>query len=262
MTSDGKSDKTGSQPIIPRGELPCVWMTAGVLSFRLCDRGLACQECPLEHALRNIPGVAAAAPKATPRRTTPGGCLVPEGRFFHAGHTWVKLLPGGEFEVGLDDFGGRVAGEVVRVSLPSAGDHLTVGESTVGLVGKDTEIKLRAPFSGAVSRANGTLRGDPMLVRREPYGAGYLYRARPSDPARALSGLIPNEEALAFTTEQENLLLALVDVATARAGDVFTQNDGGLLSDHLLAGVPPVQAERIRNWIFNAPMNGREARER
>ncbi len=262
MTNNGKPDKHGSQPIIPRGEIPCVWMTAGVLSFRLCDRRLACRECPLEHALRNTPEVAARAPESNPRRTTPGGCRVPPGRFFHAGHTWVRLLPGGEFEVGLDDFGGRVAGKVERVSLPSTGDHLTIGESSVGIVGRKTEVKLRAPFTGGVSGANRSLESDPMLVRRDPYKRGYLYRARPSDPARALAELIPGEAALGWVTEQEILLRALVDIATVRAGATFTMNDGGLLSDDLLAGVPPVKAERIRNWIFSAPLTGREARER
>ena len=41
-------------------------------------------------------------------------CLVPEDRYLHPGHTWVRLLPGGEVEVGVDDFGGRVAGTVSR----------------------------------------------------------------------------------------------------------------------------------------------------
>jgi hypothetical protein len=113
-----------------------------------------------------------------------------------------------------------------------------------------------------VTFANRSLSGNPMLVRRDPYGAGFLYRAKPSDPARALSGLMTDEDALAWATEQETLLRAMVDIATARAGDAFTMNDGGLLSDDLLAGLPPVKAERIRNWIFNAPQKGREARER
>jgi glycine cleavage system H lipoate-binding protein len=201
-------------------------------------------------------------PRAHAPRTTAGGCVVPADRFFHPGHTWVRLLPGGEFEVGLDDFGGRVAGAVERVGLPIAGNRLRSGDVAVAIVGRAARIRLRAPFTGEVSEVNGGLAAEPMLVRRDPYGAGYLYRARPSDPARALQGLIPHEEAMAFATGQEFLLHALVDVALARAGESATLNDGGILSDDLLAGVPPVKAERIREWIFNAPQPGREARER
>ena len=262
MTSDGKSDNHGSQPIIPNGEIPCVWMLAGVLNFRLCDRDLACADCPLEHALRNTSRVPADLPRERAARTTPGGCLIPEDRFFHPGHTWVRLLPGGEFEVGIDDFGRRVAGEAARVELPRTGELLTAGDASVEIAGRGWRIRLQAPFSGEVTGANGALEDEPALIRTAPYGAGYLYRARPGDPARALEGLIPSAAAPAFMGGQEFLLRALVDVALARTGQSITLNDGGLLSDDLLAGVPPVKADRIREWIFNAPMTGREARER
>ena len=255
-------ETTTAQPIIPRGEIPCVWMTAGVLNFRLCDRNLECATCPLEGALRNTSRVQEQPRRAQAVPTTPGGCLVPEDRFFHAGHTWVRLLPGGEFEVGLDDFGGRVAGEVEQVSLPTTGDHLRIDESPVGILGRSSQLEIRAPFTGEVSGANHDLLDQPDLLRRDPYGAGYLYRAKPSDPARALADLVSGEAALAWMTEQEQLLRAMVDVALVRAGDAATLNDGGLLSDDLLAGVPPVKAKRIREWIFNAPEQGREATQK
>ena len=259
MTSDGYQDKRSSQPIIPRGEIPCVWMTGGVLTFRLCDRNLDCANCPLESALRNSPDVPEKTPEPTPGQSTPGGCLVPEGLFFHPGHTWVRLGPGGEFEVGLDDFGGRVAGPVDRVRLPATGEHLRAGDSAFGIDGRRGSLELTAPFSGEVSLENEALTDDPELIRKEPYGAGFLFRATPDDPSRALLCLMSGTNARVWTAEQERFLRALVDVATARAGAAPTLNDGGLLSDDLLAGVPPVKAERIRNWIFDAPLKGLEA---
>ncbi len=262
MTSDGNQDRRTGQPIIPRGEFPCVWMTAGVLTFRLCDRNLDCATCPLESALRNSPGLSAKTPEATRQKTTSGGCLVPEGLFFHPGHTWVRFCRGGEFAVGLDDFGGRVAGQVDRVRLPAGGEYIRAGETAFAIETRGGTLELTAPFSGEVNLRNQALADDPELLRRAPYGAGFLFRATPTDPARALAGLMPGAAALEWTEEQERFLRALVDVATVRAGAAPTLNDGGLLSDDLLAGVTPVKAERIRNWIFNAPFTGREATEK
>lgn len=32
--------------------LKCIWMLAGVLTYRLCDRQYDCEHCPLDAALR------------------------------------------------------------------------------------------------------------------------------------------------------------------------------------------------------------------
>jgi len=34
------------------GPARCVWMTAGVVSYRLCNRAFDCDHCPLDRALR------------------------------------------------------------------------------------------------------------------------------------------------------------------------------------------------------------------
>ena len=31
----------------------CVWVTAGVLNYKLCDRDFDCEHCPLDAALRD-----------------------------------------------------------------------------------------------------------------------------------------------------------------------------------------------------------------
>ena len=32
----------GGFPVLPENALPCVWMTAGLLAYRLCDRSYEC----------------------------------------------------------------------------------------------------------------------------------------------------------------------------------------------------------------------------
>ena len=40
--------------LIPKKELKCVWMTAGLLSYKLCKYDLQCEKCPLDWELRNL----------------------------------------------------------------------------------------------------------------------------------------------------------------------------------------------------------------
>jgi len=43
--------------------------------------------------------------------------------------------------------------------------------------------ELYCPLAGTVVEANGALEGDPALVNRDPYGAGWMIKLKPDQPA-------------------------------------------------------------------------------
>lgn len=50
--------KNTSQPLSsepPPGVLSCVWMSAGLVAFKLCDREGECDGCPFDVAMRSPP---------------------------------------------------------------------------------------------------------------------------------------------------------------------------------------------------------------
>ena len=42
----------------------CVWMDAGVVNYKLCDRGYDCERCPLDQALHRRPSERSALAKS------------------------------------------------------------------------------------------------------------------------------------------------------------------------------------------------------
>ena len=46
-------ESSSSYPVSPP-EQRCVWMSAGILTYQLCDRGFDCANCPLDKAMRNM----------------------------------------------------------------------------------------------------------------------------------------------------------------------------------------------------------------
>lgn len=42
----------------------CVWMDAGVVNYKLCDRGYDCERCPLDLALHRRPSERSAPEKS------------------------------------------------------------------------------------------------------------------------------------------------------------------------------------------------------
>lgn len=58
----------------PEGILPCVWMSAGLIAFKLCDREGECESCPFDRAMRGLgplPEAPAPSRHAARRRPSP-----------------------------------------------------------------------------------------------------------------------------------------------------------------------------------------------
>jgi glycine cleavage system H lipoate-binding protein len=209
-------------------------MNAGVLSYRLCDRGLDCGDCPLDQALRN-------APAHRDRAPAPAGSRLPRGLFFHPGHTWVRLLADGHFEVGIDDLARRLVGEPSKVEAPAAGEHLLADAPAFAVTGDPGRVAFTAPFDGTVTETNPALAADPHGLEDMPYDAGWILRARADDPSAALAALRSGDEAARWMTAEEARVKELVEVAAGTA----TLADGGRLDRSLLAALPRDAAERV-----------------
>lgn len=148
--------------------LPCVWMSAGVLAFKLCDRDFECERCPLDLALG-----AARAPRA-PERAPRARVEFPNDRAYSAGHGWVLPLGAARVRTGLDALAARLVERVHGLVLPAAGTHAKAGQPLVWLIDDHEAVPVSAPVDGVVLASNPSVRDDPGLALRDPYGAGWL----------------------------------------------------------------------------------------
>jgi len=222
--------------VIPRGEVPCVWMTAGVLTFRLCDRALECGDCPLDLALRNA-SVPPADPEAVPVKPE---FAVPERVFLHPCHLWVRIRPGGELEVGIDDLARRLLAPIREVRLPEEGEDVTGGLPAVTLAIGPGSVSLPAPFDGVIVRSNPALVERPTLLTEAPYGEGWIFRGVSPDPMSALAGLLRGDEAADYVSCEAGRARDLLDIAMAG-----TDAERPERCEDALAALPPRVAGRI-----------------
>ena len=101
-------------------------------------------------------------------------------------HEWVRASSGdGQVvRVGITAFAQDALGDIVYVSLPEAGTELSAG-STCGEVESTKSVSdVYAPLSGTVTSRNEALDGSPELVNSDPYGDGWMFELRLSDPAQ------------------------------------------------------------------------------
>jgi glycine cleavage system H protein len=105
------------------------------------------------------------------------------GAWHAPNHTWLALKRAGELAVGLDDLAQRILPSVTAVELPRPGMTVHRGDPVAILRAGSRTVRLGAPVDGMVVAANRRVQSDPSLVKREPYGDGWLFSITPADGA-------------------------------------------------------------------------------
>lgn len=104
-----------------------------------------------------------------------------EDLLFSKEHEWVRI-EGDAATIGVTDYAQNALGDIVYVELPKVGS--TIAQfANIGVIESVKAVSdLFTPISGEVVAVNAALDGDPAAVNREPYGAGWLLKIKPSKP--------------------------------------------------------------------------------
>ena len=103
-------------------------------------------------------------------------------------HEWVRA-EGHDCVVGLTRFAVDQLTDVTYIQLPKVGRKVSAGESFGEIESVKAVSDIYAPVAGEVVAVNEALSGDPGLVSRDPYGAGWLAKIR-IDGTQSLSHLM------------------------------------------------------------------------
>lgn len=98
-------------------------------------------------------------------------------------HEWVRVGEDGVVRIGITSFAQDALGDVVYVSLPAVGDTVTPGDSCGEVESTKSVSDVYAPLEGEVTATNEALDGSPELINSDPYGDGWMFEIRPSDPS-------------------------------------------------------------------------------
>jgi glycine cleavage system H protein len=239
-----KEDGGSQGPQGQTSSLKCCWMLAGVVAYKLCDRGYECEKCPFDEAMGRRPHFSSwlGAPRPSEGPDT-------DSLLFHDRHVWARAEAGGRVTTGLDDFGRRLAGRIYCVELPPIGTRLAAGDAAWTIVHHEGKVSLASPVAGVVEEVNDRLARNPTLVSRDPYGAGWAVSLAPLDLARDSGRLRPGTETAAWiAAESEKLSRHL-----ARAGGShWTLPDGGRMIDDLHEAIPPDVRAQVLELFLSA----------
>lgn len=113
---------------------------------------------------------------------------VPGDLKYSKSHEWVRL-EGEIATVGITDHAQRELTSLVFVELPKVGRVLRAGEPCAVVESVKAASDVYSPISGEVTEVNIQLPNQPELINRDPYGAGWFFRLRVTNPSE-ISGLL------------------------------------------------------------------------
>ncbi len=122
------------------------------------------------------------------------GYELPEDLKYDKEHFWVRIEDG-ILTLGMDDFGQKLAGDIVYVQLPPEGKKLKKGKKIAKIESGKWLGKVISPVDGELVEINEDLELNPELINQDCYGEGWLYKIKPDNPDD-LEGLLSGPEAL------------------------------------------------------------------
>lgn len=237
---------------IKSGEpLKCIWMTAGVVDYKLCEQELDCEHCAFDRAFRGIAPEHHTAElqgaELLNKSADEQGYRLDGASFYHPAHLWLRVEEEGRIRVGLDDFGQRLTGRIYSVRLPQPGAVVRSDTGCWSIMHGQGETILKAGISGKVAEVNRKLELLPSLINSDPYGKGWAFLVEPENLPVSLKSLYYGGQVRHWVVEDIHKLRQALDVVNAELG--ATLPDGGL---PIPGSEFPILDSRIINMFLSA----------
>jgi glycine cleavage system H protein len=184
-------------------------------------------------------------PKAEAAGSVVEGFLLPEQLRYHPGHSWLLRERKNVMRVGVDEFAAALLGRVEKLDLPKPGHWIRQGQRAFGFLRGDQKAEMVSPIEGEVVEINADVLQDPTLVRKDPYGKGWLMTVFVPDEENTDRNLLPANLVQGWMREAAERLYGMQpQLAGAAAAD------GGRPAEDLSAAIPDKSWTELTGEFF------------
>jgi len=116
--------------------------------------------------------------------------------------TWAKVMANGAVQVGITDYAQQMLKEIMFVDLPEVGSEVLQMLPFASAESSKAVTDVYSPISGTVKAVNDDVIGDPSIINRDPYDAGWLIEIQPTKLDEELKNLLSADEYRALIKEK------------------------------------------------------------
>lgn len=214
-------------------------MTAGILSYQLCDREFDCDHCPLDSAMRMH---FSRNEKSVPTENyTESNEPQATDYLYSRNHVWVKSITDDVVRVGIEPIFSAVLVSPKAVVFPTVGDKLKHNECSMWVVVEGGTVPIVSPISGIVCGLNTRISVNPYELSVQPLTVGWLYELDIEDDALSLSNLLKIEDAKKFYADDRLRFNTMLSNALKGANQSLglTIHDGGQTLSDIVGMIGP-----------------------
>src|SRR4051794_11421035 len=164
---------------------------------------------------------------------------------YPAGHTWALAESRELVRVGMDDFASKLIGKIENISLPQRGRWVRQGQKIWTIFRNGKSVDMVSPIEGTITDVNDAVAKNPELVRRDPYGEGWLVTVQAPDSKINFRNLLSGTLARLWT---EDAALRVRSRMPALAGALA--QDGGIAVDDLTIQMPDEDWAKLTKEFF------------
>ena len=248
---------------IPLGELKCIWMTAGVVDYKLCDKNYCCDSCDYYDKIRK--GISDLINNPESKESINNemnleekiqslltNYTFEEDLLYKENHTWVRVIDPYKVEIGLDSVAGKLLPKNKVVILPVKGNCVFENKPCSWIAIEDDIFTIKSPVTGFVKEINSELVNNPGLLNDSPYNDGWLFRVQPTRFERDIKYLYSDKEFMKIVSQDiEKIRKKIMDSLVINNPSVGnTMMDGGKILNHFSDILGQKKFNSILDCIF------------
>jgi glycine cleavage system H protein len=107
---------------------------------------------------------------------------IPQELKYTESHEWIRVESDGSVTVGITNHAQNALGDIVFVELPKMGTRIEAQQECVVVESVKAAADVYAPVSGDVIATNAAVSDAPNLVNDDPYGEGWLFKLKMTEP--------------------------------------------------------------------------------
>ncbi len=247
------SSSQGKYPLVPPNEQKCVWMSAGILSYQLCDKQFDCDHCPLDSALRMSPEQTEMnRQQAESGDRTKQTKTLMQGYLYSKKHCWLKPSDRNSVRVGIEPHLASMLLNARTAVLPSIGDHVQANKACAWVVLEGGTLAITSPLDGEVQNTNAHIVDQPNDIYSDPFGRGWLFDITSTTDLYNSAALVrmPEAETRYADDERRFRLMVSNELKKHRATAGATLPDGGQLIEDISAMLGPEKYFTLLREVF------------
>ena len=248
---NGSNQQTRFDQTPHKDLITCLWMEAGVVDYKLCDRAFDCEHCPFDEAVQSRSAKMILAAELFGDHVDAAnvsGCEVAPDLFYDPTHVWARVEECGVVRMGIDDFGQRMLGRTYSLIPSPANAVVRSGDECCRVTHQSGTVRLSAPVSGQIRQTNPILAQRPEVMNHEPYGEGWILLIEPSNLKGDLKRLMYGERARDWLKREIEKLRTLINRVSHCEAPTMT--DGGFLTQDFMSELNVAQRRQVIDSFF------------